>query len=394
MAQQAFPCPFKDCKSSYAQERNLKQHLIVIREGGYDERHPQNDEQWKRVDNSQYLVRRTRPGLSDEENAVRRFETQRRSYEKHKASILEHQKKKREQIHGSLGLELSKTFKSVHTLVQEQVLISRELYETDRSKYELQLFLGTDEDVTLSTFPRLVVYFLLISRIPKTHDGVPTITPIIELIHGTLHYREISQIVHPDIAGDTKLQQMLDDGWNLWNEVLQNDIVKDAKLFDYQDEDKSAHFKAIGPYHEKLADMLFEYTLAVTHATELLNPPDLSLHYLSRAVQLVDDHVINGILSDEILDRVDQSENSHGFWSAGSWASNALETCKVEPSSGERGRRKNTCQGIPDEEVDHNVNGIDFWTSGRSISTSLETCQGVILEGENEERISDELNIR
>ena len=93
-----YHCPFPSCKHPFSTNRALKQHLRSLKGGGFDLEHPPNHPEWERLEKSSFLTLHRRPGnLSAEDKRQRRLTARKLHYQRHKDSILEDARQKREQ---------------------------------------------------------------------------------------------------------------------------------------------------------------------------------------------------------------------------------------------------------------------------------------------------------
>jgi len=287
----AFPCPFPRCKSAYGQERNLKTHLCMMRGGGGDEIHPQNDPIWADLDSKRFLVRYTRPGLAPEQRLHRRKECQRRSYEKNKASILQQQKQKRDRlVEGTeLAAKLATHLYEIRDRMFDAVGVVEGIFGTDVSRYSVSTFVDIHSGVSISTFPRLVAYFLPVVELPDIGLGVPGLTRIVDVIPGEKHYLQVSQLAHPDKCGEEGIQQRLDEAWHLCEDVLGNQGLEAALLFNWRNQEEISGFERTSKDHAKLANMFLEYMYARAEAPEVHIPQTLSKNTLREVIRRVYD---------------------------------------------------------------------------------------------------------
>ena len=372
--EKAFPCLFERCKSEYEQLRNLKTHLLTVRGSGFDEFHPQGNQIWADLDAQQFLVRYSRPGLAPEEKKRRRYETQHRSYQKHKTSILEQQRQKREKYYENFDLtsKLALQFSDVRNRVLQNVSLLKEIYGTDSSGYHLSTFVDVQSGISISTFPRLVVYFLPVSELPPVATAVPSITPIVDVIPGSRHYRQVSLLTHPDKFGEEGIQQKLNDGWRLWEDVIGNEALRDVVLFDYEQDEEIGAFKVISSDHAKLAKMFLEYLYASSQAAELLNPVRLCLnrlHQLLREAQEVDG-ILGKSRDKDGQNTVEETGNEAGDEPVGKLISKALEL--EDPREKRRKRKRRRCEEISDPNG-HNSDGNDVSAQQSSGDSSKES---------------------
>lgn len=281
-------CPFPECHSSYTKRQNLKTHLITIRGTMYDHKHPQHHPIWKKLDDENFLVRHSRPGdLSKEDIAQRRSQTQKLHYERNKASILQHQRKRREVFYENLQLtsQVAQRLDQVTdqiTDLRNQINQVRKLFSCEAS-YRLDQFVDTSTGITYATFPHFIAYYLPFQQTPDFLRAIPGETRIFDIIPGATHYQKTSLLIHPDRSA-TEIQQLLNDSWDLWKEVLETEELEAEYLFDYQDASSYDDFVAKGPDHQKLAEMLSAWMHARTTATGILRPPTLTVWALECAL--------------------------------------------------------------------------------------------------------------
>src|SRR5271154_2705115 len=88
---------------------------------------------------------------------------------------------------------------------------------------------------------------------------------------------------------------MLNDRWNLWQDILRIEGLNDVLLFNYQDPRASDTFRAVNADHNNLAEMFFAYMEADSEAAELLLSPRLCLYHVQEALdEMVDVEIILG----------------------------------------------------------------------------------------------------
>jgi len=282
----AHPCTFRRCSHSYATLRNLKQHLRDVRGGGYDASHPSTDPEWKQLDETDFLKVHRRPGdMPQEERDRRRSLAQKSHYARHKDSILQRSKERRERINDTLEVtsKLGELTKSIRSRVEGRSRLLQSLYGAS-SNYKIDTFVDLTGNPTLDTFPRFVAFFLPQNTIPDITGAVPGVSRFLDVIPGSTHFRKISTLLHPDRnPSDTNMQQLLSAAFDLWRPVLDDPAITDELVVAHDDESTTT-FCSRGDHYRALSQMYFAYMLAVNNAIELLSPPTLSLNGLHNAL--------------------------------------------------------------------------------------------------------------
>lgn len=332
--QTRIPCPFERCRSTFSQQRSLKTHLRNIRDGFYDESHPESHPQWKRLNDEGFFLRNSRPGnLSEEETKRRRTATQRRTYIKNKPNILRHQKNKRAKYWEYLDLteKLANNLHSLRDPVKQHASLMKDLYSNPSSDYTLHSFLDGKTNIDFTTFPRIIVYYLPIRDLPDLINAIPGETLLFDILPGASHYRSTLHLLHHDhTTGDTKLQQLLDDSWQIWREVLETKELEREIFFEFTNEAAYLEFKSRSENHIKLAEMFHAFSDALSDATDLLTPPGLSLCDIYQA--------ISSAQREEMLLNVAEINNESSQTGMKELLSKADEV--VRSGSCKRGRRK------------------------------------------------------
>jgi hypothetical protein len=223
--------------------------------------------------------------MPQEEKDRRRALAQKTHYERHKDSILQRSKERRERINDTLEVttKLGELAKSIRSRVEGRSRLLQSLYGTS-SNYKIDTFVDINGNPTLDTFPRLVAYFLPQNTIPDITGAVPGVSRFLDVIPSGTHFRKVSSLLHPDKNPyHTDIQKILSAAFDLWRPVLEDPAITDELVVAHDDESTTT-FCSRGDQYKALSQMYFAYMLAVNNAIELLSPPTLSINGLQNAL--------------------------------------------------------------------------------------------------------------
>jgi hypothetical protein len=291
-------CPFPQCPKSYANSTAVKNHLLMVRGGKFNELHPEGDEIWSKLEDDSFLTLHTRPGgLSGEEKTARRKATQQRRYQRTRDRILQSRKTKRDEINDTLRLTkrvgfiakkaISELKNSRGTIERMQIQSKRrgdllkKLYGPKPSLPDVNQFINLTGPFTLGTFARLVAYLLPPSAWPASNSAESL---IMDNIPGSYHYRQISLRFHPDKNPESQitLQTYLNSAYDLWRPLLRDRDLSKVPL------SEKANLEERGGKFVQLETMYDEFVVACRGAMNLLNPTKLSVWHLKEEFEAAD----------------------------------------------------------------------------------------------------------
>lgn len=280
-------CPFLLCKRQYTaqQTRALKHHLRTVRGGGYDDVHPANHPEWKRLDETGFLKVQSRPkDLDPAVKEQRRAEAQIRYYSKHKDRILEHSRQRRDRLKSTISAA-QQYVRAIDSHMEAQAALMRNLYGPQEN-YAIERFIDVKSKPTIETFARMVAYFLVQDSLPDPLQATPDLR-MFETIPGSSQYRKVSALLHPDKGPEHEsLQSLLNSAFDLWRPILEDPELKDVLFHGHEKEDADA-FIAKGDKYATLSHMYFVYMTAIHDAVVLLSPTTLSVWGLNNQLCIV-----------------------------------------------------------------------------------------------------------
>ena len=247
--------------------------------------------------------------MPQEEKDRRRSLAQKSHYERHKDTILQRSKERRQRINDTLKVtsKLSELTKSIRSRVEGRSRILQSLYGTS-SDYKIDTFVNLIDSPTFDTFPRLVAFFLPQHTIPDITGAVPGVSRFLDVIPGSTHFRQVSALLHPDKnPSDTNMQKILSAAFDLWRPVLDDPAITDELVVAHDDESTTT-FCSRGDHYKALSEMYFAYMLAVNNATELLSPSTLSISGLYNALLSTEEEETLLLAKDNVTAE-DQVEN-------------------------------------------------------------------------------------
>jgi hypothetical protein len=224
---QKFPCPFTNCRHTYAKRSQLKFHLRSLRGGGFDERHLQDDPLWESLQKDDFLKIHTRPqDLSEEHREERRAAAQKRNYDRNKTDILQRQRERRAGLTSTIqdlkrDVLLAKEHLDNVNKTLDSLSSNVKSVHGNSEQYALYTFLKDHSNVD-SAFPFIVAYFLRPRATPDPKSFKPHETQFLDIIPTSHHWRLVSNLLHPDKDyPDPTLQTKFNAGYDYWQPVLE-----------------------------------------------------------------------------------------------------------------------------------------------------------------------------
>jgi hypothetical protein len=312
----SFPCPFTNCKHTYAKKSQLKSHLRILRGGDFDEKHPADDPLWDSLQREDFLKIHTRPrDLSEPQREQRRAAAQKRNYVRNKHDILQRQQELRADLNSTLQ-DLSREAQLVKERNdnRQNVLDGlssnvKVLYPGNSEEYALDAFLKDHPNVD-SSFPFIVAYFLRPSARPDLRFLKPNETKYLNVIPTAHHWRLVSNLVHPDKNyPDPTLQAKFNVGYDYWQPVLEapelaTEIVNEFVLISPTDTGPRDEWSKRSEFHRPGAHLFYKYAVA-SQAAANLTPPnaDISIAEVHQLVSFAED----ALKEEPVLDRFIES---------------------------------------------------------------------------------------
>ena len=181
---------------------------------------------------------------------------------------------------GTLAQSIQQREKQIRTTAQQKASVLRTIYGPI-DKYELQSF--TDlTNITIDTFPRLVVYFLDGASLPLPNSA-PSPDPILAGLPDEHHYRQVSLMVHPDKGMANEVQQALNAGFDLWKPYLSDPRFADVPP-PFDDDLSIRLFNERGPGFKDFLQLQFSYLMALNDVAILLRPDSLTVATLYKVL--------------------------------------------------------------------------------------------------------------
>jgi hypothetical protein len=131
------------------------------------------------------------------------------------------------------------------------------------------------DNITHLTFARLVVYFLCPEDFINVTSAIVNQTPIVKVIPGSFHFRQVSIIVHPDkscLLYPGAIQGVLASSYDQWKSITTDESLKDVKLCDKSE--REAYCKR-GPVFQKIFEMYDGFMQAMEEASKWQKPVSL-----------------------------------------------------------------------------------------------------------------------